>query len=369
MLLSLADEHGFVALRDVEQELAYQMQGGQTAGDEPVLRARMSNLVIFCDRAELAEQLAPEIPRIVRIHPARVFLLVGERGGDGNDLKASVRTWCHRLGGRKVCSDEITLRARGAGVDRLPFAVRGLVIGDLPVNVWWAAAQPPPLAGPLLHELSESAQQVVYDSIGWPDPLRGVAAVAPWMRQAEANRWRVVSDLNWRRLKAWRRLLAQALDPASAPGAIESVREVLLEHGPHAVVQAWQLLGWLASRLEWRLQRGQTRIGQEFLLDLAAPHGTLRVRIHRLEQGPPSIRRIRIACTLDGRPTALNLTAEDDRRLSVLPEGAGAAARTLTLPRESLAELVGRQLCDRERDPVFGEAMAAAQVLAEGLLA
>jgi hypothetical protein len=34
----------------------------------------------------------------------------------------------------------------------------------------------------------------------------------------------------------------------------------------------------------------------------------------------------------------------------------------------SLAELVGRQLSDRERDPVFAESIATAQVLAQSLL-
>ena len=40
-------------------------------------------------------------------------------------------------------------------------------------------------------------------------------------RTAEATRWRGASDLNWRRLKYWRRLAMQALEPASAPGAAQ----------------------------------------------------------------------------------------------------------------------------------------------------
>ena len=79
----------------------------------------------------------------------------------------------------------MTLHAAGAAVERLPFAVRALVIGDLPTNLWWAAPQPPPLAGPLLHDLSENAQQIMYDSIGWEDPVRGVAATASWLDRIE----------------------------------------------------------------------------------------------------------------------------------------------------------------------------------------
>ena len=75
----------------------------------------------------------------------------------------------------------VTLHAGGAAVDRLPFAVRALLIGDLPVNLWWQAHVPPPLAGALIYDLAETAQQVIYDSVGWPDPARGMAATAGWL--------------------------------------------------------------------------------------------------------------------------------------------------------------------------------------------
>lgn len=179
---------------------------------------------------------------------------------------------------------------------------------------------------------------------------------------------RVVSDLNWRRLKYWRRLLGQALDPNTAPGALQSITEVLVEHGPHAVVQAWELVSWLASRLDWHVQRGHTQPGVEFFWQVTAPHGPLRVRIHRLPEGPSDVRHVRVACTLDGKPAAVNVVVEDEKRLSAHLEGVAGAPRTVTAPPQHLAELVGRQLSDRERDPVFRESMAVAQVFAQSVL-
>src|SRR5205807_4020407 len=111
----------------------------------------------------------------------------------------------------------------------------------------------------------DNAQQIIYDSLGWTEPARGVAATATWLDQVErtsgAGRWRVAADLNWRRLKSWRRLLAQALAPGSAPGARESITEVLVEHGPHAVVQAWVLVSALSLHLGWRVQGGKVQLG------------------------------------------------------------------------------------------------------------
>ncbi len=88
--------------------------------------------------------------------------------------------------------------------------MRRFLIGDLPINLWWSSTVPPPMAGPILFDLAEYAQQIIYDSIGWLDPPRGVAATGVWLEQVErqdAGRWRVASDLNWRRLKYWRRLI------------------------------------------------------------------------------------------------------------------------------------------------------------------
>jgi glucose-6-phosphate dehydrogenase assembly protein OpcA len=362
-----------VPLAAVERELTRRVHALQAGGEAPMQRACMSNLVIFCNRPELAGALQETVPAVVAEHPARVLLLLAEEGGTGDELTATV---CVRArpghGGRRLFSEQITLHATGNAVNRLPYAVRELLIGDLPHNLWWAIPEPPPLGGVLLHDLTEDAQQVIYDSIGWVEPVRGVQATAAWLtqfeRQHEHGVWRVASDLNWRRLKYWRRLLTQALDPASAPGALESITEVLLEHGPHAVVQAWELVSWLATRLGWRVQGGKIETGVELAWDCEGRHCPVRLRIRRLQEGPPSIRHLSIACTLNGKPDVFHFTVEEERRLAVVPESPDAERRTLTLPPQPLAELLGRQLSDRERDPVFREAMEFARVLAQTIL-
>jgi glucose-6-phosphate dehydrogenase assembly protein OpcA len=371
-----------VPLRDVERELNKQMKALQGAGSAPVQRARMSNMVIFCDSLERSILLNEQVLTISVVHPARVLLLVGE--SDLPDKELTARVTVRPLGEgskRYACAEQVTLHAAGANVDRLPFAVRALLIGDLPVNLLWAAPSPPPLAGTLLYELAENAQQIIYDSLGWRDPARGVAATGTWLEQVErtasfspvqgtgsGGRWRVASDLNWRRLKYWRRLLTQSLEPASAPGVAESVSEVLVEHGPHAVVQAWLLASWLTRRLGWRLHTGKLTPGVELAWNFTTPKGQARVRVHRLEDGPATIRRVRITCRIDDKPAAMNLTAEESQRLTSELEGVEAAPRTIAVPSQTAVELVGRQLSDRERDPVFRESMAVAQVMAQSVL-
>jgi glucose-6-phosphate dehydrogenase assembly protein OpcA len=300
------------------------------------------------------------------------LLLVADAGAPAG-ITAGVNVRCRLIGKElQACSEQVTLRASEGMVERLPFAVRALLIGDLPTNLWWATPQPPPVAGPLLYEMAENAQQIMYDSIGWPQPAMGVAATASWLESIErtdALHWRVASDLNWRRLKYWRRMVAQALDPASAPGASESVTEIQLEHGPHAVVQAWELASWLTTRLGWKVQAGKSHDNVEMVWRFTGPKCDTRVRIRRLDQGPAEIRRLRLLLTLEGKSAAMSIVQEESVRLSIQLEGVAAAPRTMALPKHRSAELVGRQLSDRERDPIFHESMAVARVMAKSVLA
>ena len=360
-----------VSLKEVERALASQLKTVQGPGQLPAVKARMSNLVIYCGKEEQAALISEQIPQIAAVHPARVLLLIGE-SADHEPASAEAKVWTHATGQHRACSEQVTVRASGAEVDRLPFVVRSLLIGDLPINIWWATPLPPPLAGPLLYDLAESAQQVIYDSLGWANPHRGVAATAAWLNKFERGSvrsyWRVASDLNWRRLKYWRRILTQAFDPVINPGGFQTISEIQVEHGPHAVTQAWQLVGWLASRLGWRVQSTRMQPGVEMDWMVKHAYGSLRLRITRLAEGPSAIQRVRISCQLKGQPGGLTIAVQDERRLCVTTEGLETAPRTVTIQHQSLADMVGRQLSDREHDQVFVESMTVAQTFAESVL-
>ena len=362
-----------VSLWEVERELIRQTKALQGPDERPIQRARMANLVIYCDSRERAARLNAEIPEVVAVHPARVLLLIADPESTSTELTTTALVRPLHIGSHGFgFSEQVTLEAGTGAVHHFPFAVRALLIGDLPTNLWWAAPVPPPLAGPLLYELAECAQQIVYDSMGWPDPARGVSATAGWLEQAERHdgwdHWRVASDINWRRLKYWRRMLTQALEAGQERGVLETVCDIQVEHGPHAVVQAWELMSWLTCQLGWTVQTGKVEPGVEMVWRFHGPTGEPVVRIRRVDEGLQEIHRIRVSCQLDGRDAVLNLFVQDGQRLAMQLEGVAEAPRTMSVPPHTPAELVGRQLSDRERDPVFRESMAVAQVMARSLL-
>jgi glucose-6-phosphate dehydrogenase assembly protein OpcA len=359
-----------VSMSDIERELNRQMKALQGSTHAPMKRARMSNLVIFCNSLEQSILINEQVPAIELVHPARAILLVGE---PGTDRELTARVTVRPLGKAAkeyALAEQVTLHAGGSVVERLPFAVRSLLIGDLPVNLWWSAPTPPPFGGALLHDLADLAQQIIYDSVGWPEPARGVSATGDWLEHAERPgvRWRVASDLNWRRLKYWRRLVGESLGSLTVEQMAGAVHEIQVEHGPHGMVQAWLLVSWVAGRLGWKVQVGRVTAGRESAWRFRTPSGEGAVIIRRLDEGPAEVRRLRLCAKIAGQTVAVVIEKESAQRLSMHIEGGDSQPRTVTVPQGGPVDLIGRQLSDRERDPVFRESMATAAVMAQSLL-
>jgi glucose-6-phosphate dehydrogenase assembly protein OpcA len=324
----------------------------------------MSNLIIYCASDEEAGTVTDEIAAIVQQHPSRVLLVVRSSSQPANHIEAYVSAHCHLAGGQQqICSEHITVSAGADALRRLPSVARSLVIGDLPTALWWTPNGPPPTAGELFQELADMATQVIYDSSGWPDPVAGMITTAEWA--TGSNTRQVASDLVWRRLKPWKRLISQTLDPAVTPGAMEAISDVEIEHGPHALPLAWLLVGWAGCRLSWRPTTGKMIRDVEVSWEFRGPHGSVRVKARRLPDAEPEIRNGSITWQTAQGPATARFVAAAPGRLSVAIDGGQAPARSLAVPPQARAVLVAQQLPDRGRDALFRDTLALARHMAE----
>jgi len=356
-----------VDVERIERELTamWSATPAGTSGDEPVTRACMSNLIVFAPDQARAATLGDELVPIVEHHPSRVLMLVGEGAAGGDELEAYVSALCH-LGerGRQVCSEHVVISARDAARRRLPSAVRPLVLGDLPTALWWAGGEPPVLAGDLFRELADMATQVVFDSVGWPDPARGLVATATWAAGADASAG--ISDLAWTRLAPWRSLIGQALDPSVAPGALATLHEVVLGHGPDATSQAWLLAAWLASRLGWQIEGTQGATAGRAEWRFAGRGTAVRVvaTADAAGVGEGDALRVRLRWGAPERPQQVSVVRGAGERLETVADG-DASRAALVVPHRSRAALVARELPDLGRDPVYRRSLDVARRMAE----
>ena len=327
--------------------------------EHAVTRACMSNLIIACLTEEQARDVGGRIPELVERHPARVFLLTA-CAPQGNSIEVEVSAHCRLSEGRQqLCSEHVDIRFDPAVVNRLGSVLRPLLIGDLPTALWWASNQPPPLSDGLFDTLAEMADQVIYDSVGWPNPAEGVRAMTRWVMGEK----RPVFNLAWRYLKPWRRILAQVLDPRVAPGALQNINSVRIEHGPHALPMAWLLIGWLAARLQWQPQKGEVQSGTDMGWAFRAPRGDIRVQIHRSSEGLAQVRKLNLAW-LGTAPGRAGFLYGDDRRLSILPEESTLPLTSIPAREVPMEMMIAAQLAHRAKDPLFEQSIAVAQIMA-----
>ncbi len=336
MTTLVASEPRFVSLAAIERELArpWQHPGGRR--EEQTTRALMGNLIALCRSEQERAGLEQEVAKIVPHYPARVLLLVADPANQSADIGASIALQgCMRGPSLQICGELVT------------------------------SPEAPPRAGELFSQLAELADQVIYDSAAWADPLRQLVVTANWVSGSGRQ---VASDLAWRRARLWRRIIAQSLDPTLAPGALEGIEEVHIEHGPHALTQAWLLSGWLALRLGWVPRGGKLLPGPGVSWSFEWPHGRPRVEIRRHPGGEPDIRTVRIVTRVDGRPVTFRFELQAAGRVAVSAERLTDRVLSLTGPVYSRSALVARQLPDVARDRLFESSVALARTMAEAVL-
>ncbi|HVH28826.1 MAG TPA: glucose-6-phosphate dehydrogenase assembly protein OpcA [Vicinamibacterales bacterium] len=218
------------------------------AHDEPVSRAVMSNLVVFCrcpvDTGEDVELPHADlgVDEVVQRHPARVIVLghdpsTGARRDRSSPvISASVEVLTFGTSGARYGVEQIVIRS-ACGDAAIRSIVRQLTLGDIPTTVWWtedlSTTEP-------LTPLVKMGRQFLYDSRCWADVRAATLALAPLLTDPFRPD---LADRNWRRLAPVRRALHFALESRDAAhhGATTPLR-VRHRHGETAL--AWLMAGW-----------------------------------------------------------------------------------------------------------------------------
>jgi glucose-6-phosphate dehydrogenase assembly protein OpcA len=271
-----------------------------------------------------------------------------------------------------VCSERITLVARGGVCARLPSCVATLCATDVPTTLVWLGRVH--ADDPVFEPLARDAARIVLDaSLG---SLGSLANVVYWARARAAADRPGVADLTWTRLAPWQELCARLFDePRLRPLAGAVTRVTLAQSGvPGAPLgnEGALLLGWLATRLGWKTASlaGKLRLAQpggEAYVQVAlraepaakAPAGTLlAVRVEAagagarmqgevaLDPGDPDVATWRLETALAGEePRRL------EQHLRLRQTGSGPA------------RLLDRTLHRPTQDPALADAAAWADEL------
>ena len=382
----------------VERQLAELWEGTardpNADADAAVLRTRVANLLVFVSHEAALDDLHEMLGELTAIHPCRVLAMLGKPEATDIDIEMSVETICQtdkRTGIKRLCCEEITLKAQGKFVAELPSAALPLVAPDLSTFLWWRNA--PHASDKVLDKLLRATDRLVIDSAEFAQPLADLIEVNNLFGEAVYDHVGV-SDLNWARLTFWRELLADFYDVAAYQARLDSVDSVQIDYvspelNETAVApQALLIAGWLASRLGWALAdeqaiqesdgkttfkfRGRSPrvskgIGdpERSTVKEGSRAAEIQLTLNRVERGerkPGRLVEVELRSSLAGKASFRVARSEDN--LHVLAEARlrtdTERGRVLPVRNRSAAQLLSREMEILCNDQIYQEAVAVA---------
>jgi glucose-6-phosphate dehydrogenase assembly protein OpcA len=244
-------------LAELDQQLRAFWSSPSAPGEVPKARACTRNLVVVAGTPDLADRWVSVVDDVLQVVPARA-IVVG-LDPDGPDALAGTSTAVCTPGvggGPAVCSERVTLLARGAVCARLASCIETLSVTDVPTTlVWLGHVHADDL---VFAPIARGADRIILDAA--QASLFDLARVVRWAdgggRSAAGAPSPGVADLAWTRLAPWQELCARLFDEPRVRGLAQKVTRVGIAQAGEAGFalgsEGMLMLGWLATRLEWK---------------------------------------------------------------------------------------------------------------------
>src|SRR6266567_7129509 len=196
--------------------------------DEALLRSHVANLLIFAP-AELETDVHTTLRELCVLHPCRALVMIRKTEPVAHDIEMYLSMFCEEGKHstiKRVCCEEITLKASGEFVSELPSAALPLVVPDLPVFLWWRQALS--ADDQSLRILCRGADRMVVDSADFENSDTDIATLRDFFNGSGHEKI-AVSDINWARLTSWRALLASFYDVPKHRESLDRVDRVRID--------------------------------------------------------------------------------------------------------------------------------------------
>ncbi|MDR3677818.1 MAG: glucose-6-phosphate dehydrogenase assembly protein OpcA [Acidobacteriota bacterium] len=335
-----------------------------SGSESAVTRASALTLLVYVDREESAREVSNMLAEVTRQNPCRAVLMVMDPKGTPPGLTATLSAHCHRAESaeKQICSEQITLNARGEMGPELISVVLPLTVSGLPIYLWWRAES---FAMPAyFDQILRMTEHVIVDSASFAATGADLRALAAWLEK-HSGRIRL-SDLNWARATPWREVMAQSFDSPDRRPYLHHISSVRIEYEMESArltaqrAQSLLLTAWLATRLGWEFRRTESH-GENQPRSFFFQSGDREIKVERV------LRKVEGGC---GVCFSFEIEAEgahfsfsrgtDGKVVQTRAEvpGQPPIGRTVRIEAENEVEILNDELMVSGRDHVYEEALA-----------
>ena len=217
-------------------------------GRPTVLRACAMTLIVATDERDAGFAASQTISELMHEHPARGIVLAVSPDAE-NDLQARVLAQCWKPFGKaqQICCEQIEIISKPGKWQNAAPTLAGLTAADLPVIFWCrhhGAIQKDACASDQagLEAIAKLATKVIIDTAGMASQDAS-DLLTKWQQQGK-----LVADLEWTRLTAWREPLAHLFDDPTRENKFASFHTLEIEHTEEMPsMQELYLAGWLSA--------------------------------------------------------------------------------------------------------------------------
>ncbi len=236
-----------VEVSHIDQELKKLWQESQGTAT----RASLVNLAVYCEEPGSLSKNTQLMAKITENHACRAIVIEADCKAQENHVAAWISAHCHvsSVGGKEVCSEQISFLLKGGCTGLLPSIVFSHLDSDLPFYLWWQEE----FREPMDSQLWAWVDRVIYDSQRWKN-FRAQMSLLESAEQ-EAKQRIVLCDLNWTRLDGVRFALAQFFDHPASHHNLAKINRVRVDFAPGFRSTALLFAGWLAAQLNWQSEK------------------------------------------------------------------------------------------------------------------
>ncbi len=319
------------------------------AADTALAPARVLNLVVIVDHSWKGE-IANRLERVGRYHASRTILCAVEEGRTKLDAVAVMSYDDPDSDSPSVMHERVEIDIGPEHTKGIDTIVDPVVVSELPTMLWCPHGHEQ-----AMRSLLKLTDVILLDSDDLNDPAAALDRASELLESA------YVVDLAWLRTTPWRERLASSFDLPDRQSLLGGLDSLAVRHQPASAASALLLAGWLASRLDWKVEPLRTDNGSSPISTAHRHHGTVQIALEPVDQEVPGLVGVtassgtEFSLSLDrgrGGLIAREHSPRGDHEWQVLGSSRGEGG--------ILGEGVRQALL---RDPTYGPALAAARKL------